>query len=274
MTRPLRLQVANGVYHVTARGNERRPIYGSAADRERFLEVLAGTLERVSWCCLSYCLMSNHYHLLVRTRQANLARGMRDLNGVYAQWFNRRYGRDGHLFQGRYRAILVGSDEHLLAAIAYIVRNPVQAGICERPGVWPWSSHRAVLGERPPGLLALDELLRYFHSDRQTAREQYRDLTESRDADDLSVREGVIAGSESFLRRHLTGVEPSPEIPAAHLRLPRPPLYEILDHPFAIDAIAEAYECGYSMPAIARQLGLHPSTISRRLGRHRAQIKT
>jgi REP element-mobilizing transposase RayT len=274
VTRPLRIQVANGIYHVTARGNERRPIYGSAADRERFLEVLAGTLERFSWYCLSYCLMSNHYHLLVRTREANLARGMRDVNGIYAQWFNRRYGRDGHLFQGRYRAILVESDEHLLAAIAYIVRNPVTAGICDEPGAWRWSSHRAVLGERPPGLLAVDEVLGYFHDDRRTARERYRDRTESRDTADSFGSQGVIAGSESFLRRHLAGVESSPEIPAAHLRLPRPTLREIVARPHTIAAIAEAYEHGYSMPAIARQLGLHPSTVSRRLSRHRAQIKT
>ena len=101
VTRPLRLQVADGVYHLTARGNERKAIYRDAADRMRFLEILRDTLERLHWRCLGYCLMTNHYYLLVRTLDPNLSRGMRDLNGVYAQGFNRRYGRDGHLFQGR-----------------------------------------------------------------------------------------------------------------------------------------------------------------------------
>lgn len=275
MARPLRLQVADGVYHLTARGNERKPIYRDVADKQRFLEILRDTLERFAWHCLSYCLMSNHYHLLVRTPQPNLARGMRDLNGVYAQSFNRRYGRDGHLFQGRYRAILIERDEHLLAAIAYIVRNPVRAGLCATPGEWPWSSHRAALGERPPGFLALDELLSYFAPTREPARDLYRGLTENADRDHvLSRPEGVIVGSDDFVRFHLAGVHGSREIPQAHLRPPRPALEEILSAPGETESVALAYEHGYTMPAIARHLGLHPSTVSRRLSRHCAQIKT
>lgn len=275
MARPLRLQVADGLYHLTARGNERRAIYRDAADRRGFLEILAATLERFRWHCLSYCLMSNHYHLLVRTLEPNLARGMRDLNGMHAQRFNRRYRRDGHLFQGRYRALLIGSDEHLLAALAYIVRNPVQAGICERPGDWPWSSHRAVIGQCPPGLLAVDELLSHFAGEQARARARYRELTENEEAEGApSCHEGVIAGSVDFARQHLAGVERSPEIPAAHLRPPRPSLTHILAGRGDHEAIAAAYGHGYSMPAIAQHLELHPSTVSRRLSRRRAQIKT
>ena len=114
--------------------------------------------------------MSNHYHLLVRTLEPNLSRGMRDLNGMYAQWFNRRHGRDGHLFHGRYRALLSGSDEHLLAAVAYMVRDPVRAGMCERPCDWPWSSQRALSGQCPPGVLALRELLSHFAREQARAR--------------------------------------------------------------------------------------------------------
>ena len=271
MARPLRLQVADGIYHLTARGNERRSIYRDAADRQRFLEILEEALERFAWRCLSYCLMSNHYHLLVRTAQPNLSRGMRDLNGVYAQAFNRRHGRDGHLFQGRYRAILIESDEHLLAAVSYVVRNPVRAGLCATPGEWRWSSHQAVVGQRPPSFLALDELLSYFAPTRERARELYRALTnEDRD----SHCEGVIEGGDDFVRLQLAGVDGSSEIPRAHLRAPRPALEEILRPPVDTEAVAAAYECGYTMPAIAQHLGLHPSTVSRRLSRHRAQIKT
>lgn len=275
VARPLRLQVADGIYHVTARGNERRAIYRDAADRRRFLEILAETLERFNWRCLGYCLMSNHYHLLARTLEPNLSRGMRDLNGVYAQWFNRRYGRDGHLFQGRYRGLLIGSDEHLLAAVSYVVRNPVRAGMCERPGAWPWSSHRAVLGQCPPGLLAVSELLGHFACEQGSARARYRELTEEEGAAVApAAYEGVIAGSEDFARAQLAGVEPSPEIPAAHLRPPRPPFAHIFAGGCDDEAIAAAYGNGYTMPAIARYLELHPSTVSRRLSRRRAQIKT
>jgi REP element-mobilizing transposase RayT len=271
----LRLEVADGIYHVVARGNERRAIYRDAGDRERFLEILRATVERFRWRCLSYCLMTNHYHLLVRTPDPNLARGMRDQNGLYAQAFNRRHGRDGHLFQGRYRALLVERDEHLLASIAYIVGNPVRAGLCRNPCEWRWSSQRAALGDHPPGMLALDELLGYFGRTRAQARESYRVLTESEAGGAAPYAEGVIFGSAEYARLQLAqaGAEESPEIPSSHLRPPRPPLASVLGDGRS-DAIAAAYDHGYTMPAIARELGLHPSTISRRLARRRAQIKT
>jgi REP element-mobilizing transposase RayT len=274
VARPLRLEVADGIYHVTARGNERRSIYRDDADRQSFLEILQATRTRFHWRCLGYCLMGNHYHLLVRTREPNLARGMRDLNGVYAQSFNRRHGRVGHLFQGRYRAIVVERDEHLLAAIAYVVRNPVRAGICTRPAAFAWSSHRAALGLRPPGVLDLGELLALLADDPTTARRRYRELVDER-VEELAIDDGngAIAGSEEFVRFHLQGVTSATDVPASQRRPPRPPLRDVLVSGDA-DAIARAYEHGYTMPAIAHVLGLHPSTVSRRLSRHRAQIKT
>lgn len=273
MTRPLRLEVANGVYHVTARGNERRAIYRDDRDRLTFLEALRGTCARFRWCCLGYCLMSNHYHLLVRTPEPNLARGMRDLNGIYAQAFNRRHGRVGHLFQGRYKAILVEQEEHLLATIAYIARNPVRARMCERAEAYRWSSHRATLGLHPPGVLDLGELLALFADDRTSARRRYRDLVDEV-VDDAEVDgNGVIAGSDEFVLAHLCGVTPSVDVPAAQRRPPRPPLRRLLAAE-GVEAIACAYEHGYTMPAIARELGIHPSTVSRRLSCYRAQIKT
>ena len=273
MARPLRLEVEDGVYHLTARGNERRPIYRDSADCERFLEILGGTIERFGWRCLCYCLMTNHYHLLVRTPAPNLSRGMRDLNGLYAQAFNRRHGRVGHLFQGRFRAVLIERDEHLLAAVAYIVRNPVRAEICPRPDQWHWSSHAAVMGARRPAWLAIDELLGYFGSHRSTARESYRELVERDAGKDPSYDGRVIDGSDEFVLEHLHGATVSVEIPAGHRRPPQPPLERLLTGT-TLDAITAAYEHGYTMPAIARHLGVHPSTISRRLKSGRAQIKT
>jgi REP element-mobilizing transposase RayT len=275
VTRPLRVQVVNGVYHVTARGNERKAIYRDDTDRQRFLEVVTATLERFGWRCLCYCLMGNHYHLLARTPQPNLCRGMRDLNGIYAQWFNRRHGRDGHLFQGRYRAVLVETDEHLLTAVAYIATNPVRAGLCQSPAQWRWSSHLATLGQHLPGLLALDELLRHFGTTRTLARQHYRNLTEHRQLEGITYNKRVIDGSHDFHRIHLAAHHAaSPEIPAAHKRPPPPPLTQLLATTNDADAIATAYQHGYTMPTIAQHLGLHPSTISRRLSRHRAHTNT
>ena len=273
MARPLRLEVADGIYHLLARGNERRAIYRDESDRLLFLELLAATCERFRWRCFAYCQMTNHYHLLVRTPEPNLARGMRDVNGRYAQAFNRRHHRVGHLFQGRYRAILVDAETQLLAVLAYIVRNPVRAGMCEEPSAWPWSSHRATTGESPPGFLAVDELLAHFASDRDRARRSYRELTAGDPQAEGIHGNGALVGSDEFVARHLRGHEPSPEIPSAQRRLPPPPLGLLLARGER-EAIARAYELGYTMPAIARELGVHPSTVSRRLSRLRAQIKT
>ncbi len=126
MSRPLRLEYAGALYHVTSRGNERKPIYLEDDDFELFLECLAGVCERFNWVIHSYCLMTNHYHLLVETPDGNLSKGMRQLNGVFTQDFNRRHKRVGHLFQGRYKAILVDKESYLLELCRYIVLNPVR----------------------------------------------------------------------------------------------------------------------------------------------------
>src|SRR5512139_4048541 len=126
MTRPLRIEFPGALYHVTARGNERKPIYRDAEDRQRFLQRLAGVVETYKLAVHTYVLMRNHYHLLVQTRMANLARAMRQLNGVYTQDFNRRHHRAGHLFQGRYKALLVDKDAYLLELSRYIHLNPVR----------------------------------------------------------------------------------------------------------------------------------------------------
>jgi len=129
MARPLRLSYPGALYHVTARGNARQAIYTDDADRQMFLLVLEDVETRYHWLCHAYCLMDNHYHLLLETPQGNLSAGMRQVNGVYTQRFNRRHGRVGHIFQGRFKAILVERESYLLELCRYLVLNPVRAGI-------------------------------------------------------------------------------------------------------------------------------------------------
>jgi putative transposase len=162
MPRKAREEVEGGVYHVYSRGNNRQLIFRDDTDRSSYLETLEAVVEETEWRCLSYCLMDNHVHLLLETPKANLAAGMRRLQGDYARSFNDRHNRTGHLFQGRYGAVRIKSEVQLWVTIAYIVRNPVEAGLCERPQHWPWSSHRAILSGEPPDWLDVDRVLWHF----------------------------------------------------------------------------------------------------------------
>ena len=165
MARPLRLEFAHALYHVTSRSDRREDIYHDDADRQAWLSVLAQVCKRFNWTVHAYCLMSNHYHLLVETPDANLSAGMRQLNGVYTQLTNRAHRRVGHVFQGRFKAIVVDKDNYLLELARYVVLNPVRAGMVEEPGQWPWSSYGAMLAPGwLPGAdwLATDKLLAYF----------------------------------------------------------------------------------------------------------------
>ena len=146
MTRPLRLEYPGAVYHVTARGNRQGDIFWDDAGRRAWLSILGLACERFNFSVHAYCQMTNHYHLLVETVDGGLGRGMRHLNGVYSQAINRRHATTGHLFQGRYHAVLVQKDSHLLELARYIILNPVRAGIVARPEDWRWSSYHATVG--------------------------------------------------------------------------------------------------------------------------------
>jgi len=154
MSRPLRIEFPGAVYHVTSRGDRREPIFADDTDRIALLSVLAQGMQRFDAQVLAYCLMGNHYHFVLHTRQANLSRLMRHVNGVYTQVFNRRHGKLGHLFQGRFKAILVDRETYLLEVCRYVELNPVRAGLVAEPGDWPWSSYRAHVGDAatPPWL--------------------------------------------------------------------------------------------------------------------------
>ncbi len=149
MARPLRIEFPGAVYHVTARGDRREDIFVDDQDRRALLEVVAQALSRFDAEALTYCLMGNHYHFVLHTRQANLSLLMRHINGVYTQTYNRRHRKTGHLFQGRFKAILVDRDAYLLEVCRYVDLNPVRARMVREPGAWSWSSYRAHVGDAP-----------------------------------------------------------------------------------------------------------------------------
>ena len=179
MSPPLRLEIPDGVFHITARGNDRQPIYHDAVERQTFLRLLGRAARKHRWILLTYCLMTNHYHLLLRTPFGVLSRGFDELNGGFARIVNMRQGRSNHLFGRRFSSDLIESDAHMLEAARYIVLNPVRAGICERPEDWPWSSYRACAGtELGPPFLATTELLDHFGTTPLGARDEYRRFVE------------------------------------------------------------------------------------------------
>jgi putative transposase len=137
MSRPLRIEFAGGLYHVTSRGDGREAIFLTEEDRRLFLSVLSEVVRDFNWAVHAYCLMDNHYHLLIETPDGNLSKGMRQLNGVYTQRFNRQHGRVGHVFQGRYKAIIVQKESYLLKLARYVVLNPVRARMVRSPAEWP-----------------------------------------------------------------------------------------------------------------------------------------
>jgi putative transposase len=176
MARKPREEVAGGIHHVYARGNAKQAIYVDDADRERYLVLLGKTVVRQRWRCLAYCLMDNHVHLLVETPAPNLGNGIQWLHGLYAQAFNSRYSRSGHVFQGRFGAVRVKSDAQLLMVVRYIARNPVEGGLCGEPDEWPWSSHATALKQPGPAWLDTARLLDFFGTRGGESRRRYADF--------------------------------------------------------------------------------------------------
>jgi len=279
MARPLRIEFPGAVYHATSRGNERSLVFRDERDRVAFLDVLARTVERWGWIVHAYCLMGNHYHLLIETPEANLSAGMRTLNGRYTAAFNRRHRRVGHLFQGRFTSILVEKERHLLELCRYVVLNPVRARSMkvQSPEEWPWSSYRATAGmERGYRSLDTEWILSQFAKTRRVAQARYRAFVKAGIGVRSplgAVRGSLVLGSESFAARLLGhfGDRPlSPEHPRSQKLAVRPPLEALLSHERCLDrsardrAAVEAHiRHGYSQKDIADHLGLHYSTVCR-----------
>jgi REP element-mobilizing transposase RayT len=282
MARPLRLEFSGAIYHVFARGNRREAIYLSDDDRKSFTELLGSVCDRFNWVVHAWCLMGNHYHLLVETPDGNLARGMRQLNGVYTQQFNRRHGRDGHVFQGRYNAILVQRGHYLLELTRYVVLNPVRARMVEAAGDWPWSAYRAQVGElSAPWWLDTDWLLGQFGDRVGPAIRAYEafvaagvgaenPLEEVRDrlylGDDAYGEALALLGGEY---RRLREVSKAQKRPLAGS------LAEYATHwPDRRQAMARAYRSGaYTMREIADHFGVHYMTVSRAVHRFERELE-
>jgi putative transposase len=269
MARPLRIEFAGAVYHVTGRGNARRTLFGDDYDRTSFLRVLSRLAARWTWRCHAFCLMGNHYHLLIETERPTLSHGMRCLNGVFAQAHNRRRGRIGHVFQGRFGAVLVQKDTHLLELARYVVLNPCRARLCSDPAEWPWSSYRATAGLEPtPPFLVTDWLLGHFGAERNSARARYRTFVADRLASNpwIELRGQIYLGDAAFAARHSVQL-PSPEVPRVQKDPVRPSLAR-LEERHREQAVVLAYrEHHYSLREIGDHFGIHYSTVSRWLRR-------
>lgn len=286
MARPLRLEFPGALYHVTARGNARQRIYLDEEDRRLYLELLGKEVEQQGWCCYAYCLMDNHYHLLIETPEPNLVAGMRRLNGVYTQAFNRRHRRVGHLFQGRYKAIVVDKDAYLRELCRYIVLNPVRAKAVRGPERWPWSSYRMTVGQLPaPSWLAVEEVQAMFPG--LGAYRRFVEQGMGQSSPWAELRGQIYLGGEDFLKRmerrlparpvkgiarsHLEPLRPdAAAIEAGVARAYRVPIDRVLER-----ASGEAYKAAVYLLRRAANLPLSEVAMRARISQPRvSQIQT
>jgi REP element-mobilizing transposase RayT len=276
MTRPLRLELAGGLYHVTSRGDRREDIYLSDEDRLMWLDTLAEVCARFRWKCYAYCQMSNHYHLLIETPEANLSKGMRQLNGVYTQRFNRRHQHVGHVFQGRFKAILVEKDSYLLELARYVVLNPLRAKMVKRLEKWPWSSYLATCGEADrPEWLDCEFLLSCFSTQPTRAVSRYVAFVhEGRGVPSVweQLQGQIYLGSETFITKMQSLLDQQifpAEIPRAQRQAVKRALVDFAKKYPRDEAIALAYLSGqHTMAAIAKHFGVHYTTVSRVVKNH------
>ncbi|MDX2425859.1 MAG: transposase [Cycloclasticus sp.] len=275
MARPLRIEYAGALYHVTSRGDRREDIYVDDEDRLIWLDIFAQVCSRFNWRCHAWCLMDNHYHIVIETIEGNLSQGMRQLNGVFTQKSNRRHGRVGHVFQGRYKAILVQKDAHLLELTRYVVLNPIRAGVVSDLLDWRWSSYLAMVNETPcPQWLEIDWVLAHFGKPRETAVLNYKNFV--REGVGLppvwnALKRQVFLGDDMFIDKAMGEMECASgqgdikEVPRMQRRAPAKSLDWYVDnYPSRHEAIFNAFISGdFSMKAIADYFEVHYSTVSR-----------
>jgi putative transposase len=275
MARSLRIEYPGAVYHVTSRGNKKGSIFENDKDRRAFLDILQSCVEKYLWICHGYCLMGNHYHLLLETPAANLSIGMRQLNGVYTQRFNRAHESVGHLLQGRFKALVVEKESYLLELCRYIVLNPVRSGMVDEPEKWPWSSYLATAGRvRRPEFLHVDWIRSQFHGDWQEAVVAYERFVLSGMREESpwkNIRGRVLLGSDGFidgLDTRLYVARGIKEIPKLERFSGRPTLMALFTafgsrHERNRGIVSAHLGHGYTLKEIADHLGIHYSTVSK-----------
>lgn len=280
MARPLRIEYSGAVYHVASRGNARQRVFLDDEDREAFLEAVAAGVSRYGFVIHAYCLMDNHYHLVIETPKANLSLGMQRINGEYTQRFNRRHGRCGHLFQGRFKAVLVQKESHLLEVCRYVVLNPVRAGMVSHAGDWAWSSYRATGGDRAcPGYLTASWVLAQFHRDRPRARRLYKRFVaqglKKKGSPFEEVAAQMVLGTAEYVDELAEKAEAKrnmKEHPRFQRMVARPALEKIVSQggTEARSVLAKQVRAahvvhGYTLSEIAKHLGVHYATAGRLL---------
>jgi putative transposase len=276
MTRPLRLEFPGALYHVTARGDRRKTIYFDDNDRERWLEILGLVCARFNFIVHAFCQMGNHYHLMLETTEGNLAQGMRQLNAFYSQDFNRQHRLVGHVFQGRYKAILVQKESYLLELARYVVLNPVRAGIVSDPMDWKWGSFAMTTGgTQPPAWLDTESILSQFGQTRQLAIEAFRQYVRAgigKASPLKDTRYQMVLGDDAFVAGHsqrlgttdFTAVAKNQRRLAARTLQGYSDLFADLE-----EAMACAYRStAFTMVEIAKHFGVSDKTVSRAVRRH------
>ena len=292
MPRSIRIQYEGAVYHVTSRGNERRKIVLDDGDRWLFLRVLEQTIQEHGLTCHAWVLMDNHYHLLLETPDGNLSTGMKHLNGIYTQRFNRSHHRVGHLFQGRYKAILVDKNTYLLELCRYVVLNPVRAGMVKEPKDWKWSSYRATAGlEKSENWLEVTWILGQFGKYFKQAQKAYRrfvlDGIQKKKSPWEETTSKLYMGGEKFLEKMegLVRGDKNLDIPKYQKKVIRPTMEAVMGRVAKAYGVKEAdiqkprsrkneardlviyllkKESGLSSKMIGRKLGVSPSAVGNR----------
>jgi putative transposase len=272
VSRPHRILAAGGLYHVMARGNAKMAIYCDDVDRHHFLTVLEAVVELYPIECHAYCLMSNHYHLVVRTPEPNLSTAIQYLNGVYAQWWNKRHARVGHVLAGRFKAQLIQRDGYFLEACRYVVLNAVRAGLVENVEDWTWSSYAATAGLVPCPQLLTTRLI--LGSRSAATRRDYRAFIAAGTRDSevaAAIRSPVlIVGSDEFAAAHRDLIEQADptEVTRRDRSIGRPTLADLFtgarDKQERNLRIREARgRFGYRLSEIAAHVCLHYGSVSR-----------
>ncbi len=273
MGRPIRIQFPGAFYHIWSRGNSKQDIYLNDGDRDRFLHFLSIAVTRYQWILHGYCLMDNHYHLLLETPEPNLSNGMRYLNGQYAQKFNFNNGRCGHVFEKRFDAYVVERDEYLFELTRYITLNPVRARMVKHPADYPWSSFRAATGRCPtPAFLSIETTLGLFSHDIVEAMRKYDEHVLDGIGREIQfkIRAGALLGTDAFcerLEKEFLGEATKKAIPSDQKHAFRPALAQLFSLPMGRHERNERIyiacrQYGYRQKEIADYLELAYSTTN------------